>query len=125
MTAEPWSNRLPHTWSNGRIKHICRFVGGGTPDTRNPKFWQGNIPWISPKDMKSELITDTADHISKEALENSATKLVNPGAVLIVMRSGILRRSIPVALNGVPAALNQDMRALLPDSRILQNISRG
>jgi type I restriction enzyme S subunit len=96
------------------VKYVCRFAGGGTPDKGNIEYWNGEIPWVSPKDMKSSEIVDTEDHITKAGLDSSATKLVEIGAVLIVMRSGILRHSIPVAINRVPVTLNQDMRALIP-----------
>jgi type I restriction enzyme S subunit len=68
--------------------------------------------------MKSDVIRDTEDHISEEGLQKSATRLVGPGAVLVVMRSGILRHSVPVGVNAIPVALNQDMRAMIPDERI-------
>lgn len=68
--------------------------------------------------MKSDRITDTEDHITTEGLSNSATQMVPPNSVLLVMRSGILRHSIPVAINEVPVSLNQDMRAFLPDERL-------
>jgi type I restriction enzyme S subunit len=104
-------------------------VGGGTPDKGNAAFWNGDIPWVSPKDMKSATIVDTEDHITVEGLEGSATKVVAPGAVLLVMRSGILRHSIPVAINRVPVVLNQDMRALIPlpqvEARFLARFVEG
>jgi type I restriction enzyme S subunit len=68
--------------------------------------------------MKSDRITDTEDHITTEGLSNSATQMVPPNSVLLVMRSGILRHSIPVAINEVPVSLNQDMRAFLPNERL-------
>lgn len=103
----------PEAWPLLRIKHLCQAIGGGTPDTSKKEFWNGDIPWVSPKDMKSPHLVDTEDHITSEGLVNSATQVVPPNAVLIVMRSGILRHSIPVAINDVPVALNQDMRAFL------------
>jgi type I restriction enzyme S subunit len=79
--------------------------------------------------MKNATIDNTEDHITVEGLESSATKLVAPGAVLLVMRSGILRHSIPVAINRVPVALNQDMRALTPlprlEARYLARLMEG
>lgn len=107
-----------NNWPRLRLKHACRFIGGGTPDKGNEGYWSGKIPWVSPKDMKSDVIRDTEDHISEEGLQNSATRLVGAGAVLVVMRSGILRHSVPVAINAIPVALNQDMRAMIPDERI-------
>src|SRR5689334_6780235 len=107
-----WSEVAPADWKHQKLKYVARFVGGGTPDKSTPEFWNGDIPWVSPKDMKTDEIFDTEDHITTEGLQSSATNLVQPGAALIVVRSGILRHSIPVAINRVPAAINQDMRAI-------------
>lgn len=114
MNDTSWSKTAPEGWTRKKLKYVADFVGGGTPDKSKPEFWNGEIPWVSPKDMKTDEILDTEDHITTEGLESSATNLVEPGAALIVVRSGILRHSIPVAVNRVPVALNQDMRAILP-----------
>ena len=105
---------LPREWPRKKLKYVANFVGGGTPDKSKPEFWNGDIPWVSPKDMKTDEIFETEDHISEEGLRSSAANLVEPGAALIVVRSGILRHSVPVAINRVAVALNQDMRALIP-----------
>ncbi|MCK6681139.1 MAG: restriction endonuclease subunit S [Thermoanaerobaculia bacterium] len=118
MSVTEWVGSTPPSWPLARIKHLCRTAGGGTPDKGKPEYWQGDIPWVSPKDMKSDRITDTEDHITTEGLSNSATQMVPPNSVLLVMRSGILRHSIPVAINQVPVSLNQDMRAFLCDERL-------
>lgn len=124
-----WSDVAPTDWNYQKLKYVARFVGGGTPDKSTPEFWNGDIPWVSPKDMKTDEIFDTEDHITAEGLQSSATNLVQPGAALIVVRSGILRHSIPVAINRVPAAINQDMRAILPndtcDVRYLARLITG
>ena len=129
MSTVSWGAAFPTEWPRKRIKYLCRFVGGGTPDKGNPEYWNGEIPWLSPKDMKSATINDTEDHVTTDGLESSATKLVAPGAVLLVMRSGILRHSIPVAINRVSIALNQDMRALIPfpqvEARFLARLLEG
>ena len=129
MSTVSWGSAFPATWPRKRIKYLCRFAGGGTPDKGNPEYWNGGIPWVSPKDMKSATVDDTEDHITTDGLESSATKLVASGAVLLVMRSGILRHSIPVAINRVSVALNQDMRALIPlpqvEARFLARLLEG
>jgi len=113
-----WLGDVPSHWHMAKVKHTAKFFGGGTPDRENEAYWMGNIPWVSPKDMKTEYIYDSEDHISDIALAESSTKLIDTGAVLIVVRSGILKHSIPVAINRVPVALNQDMKAIVPDSRL-------
>lgn len=118
MSVVAWGASFPAEWPRTRIKYVCRFAGGGTPDKGKSEYWNGDIPWVSPKDMRSGTIEDTEDHITVDGLESSAAKLIDPGAVLVVMRSGILRHSIPVAINQVTVALNQDMRALIPHVQI-------
>ena len=94
------------------IGSLVTITGGGTPSKSRAEYYQGTIPWVTPKDMKSWEITDAEDHITQEAITNSATKLIQPHHVLVVIRSGILKRVLPVAINHVPVAINQDMKAL-------------
>ena len=111
---------LPVSWSFVPLKELGDWSGGGTPSKAKPQYWQGGtIPWVSPKDMKTERISDSEDHITKEAVSHSATSLINAGSVLIVTRSGILRHTLPVAVNLVPVTVNQDLKALTPRNNIL------
>jgi type I restriction enzyme S subunit len=59
--------------------------------------------------MKSEAISDSVDRISEAAIANSAASLIPTGAILIVVRSGILARTIPVAITGRTVTINQDL----------------
>ncbi|MYK91994.1 MAG: restriction endonuclease subunit S [Synechococcus sp. SB0669_bin_8] len=116
-----WLGKVPEHWEMRRLKYIVSFTGGGTPSKANASFWSGPIPWVSPKDMNRARLDDTADHISREAVAASAASIVAPGAVLLVVRSGILSRTIPVAINTVSMALNQDMKALRPRNGIIKS----
>lgn len=102
-------------WHRQRIKHHVEAIfGGGTPSTENPEFWtNGTIPWVSSKDMKVSRLSETNDYITEAAVAGSATNLVAPGSILMVVRSGILKHSIPVAINEVEVALNQDIKAFV------------
>jgi len=113
-----WLGDVPEHWEVKKLKFEVTFTGGGTPSKANAEYWIGNIPWVSPKDMKTSVINDTEDHISASAVTESSTKLIDPGAVLVVVRSGILRHKIPVAINKVSVALNQDMKALQSKGRL-------
>lgn len=93
--------------------------GGGTPSKDAPHFWGGDVPWITPKDMKRRVLTDAIDHITKAATENSPAKLLEPGAVLVVVRGMILVHTFPAAVLQAPATINQDMKSLAPDARLL------
>lgn len=106
---------LPVGWCWAELGSLGHWTGGGTPSKANSSFWtNGSVPWVSPKDMKVDVITDTEDMITEKAVENSSAKYVPPQSVLMVMRSGILRHSFPVAVNERTVTLNQDLRALTP-----------
>ncbi len=106
---------LPLGWAEAPLGFLGTWIGGGTPSKRVPEFWQGGtLPWVSPKDMKSEVIRDTQDHITEAALMSSTTNLVDPGSILVVTRSGILQHTLPVATTSTPVTINQDIKALTP-----------
>lgn len=107
-----WIGEIPAHWSVLKVKAFTEFCGGGTPSRDNLRYWKGDIPWISPKDMKSERITGAEEYITSEGLLSSSSSMVNAGRLLMVVRSGILKHTIPVAINEVSVALNQDMKAL-------------
>ena len=113
-----WFGSAPGHWQIKKLKHLVRFLGGGTPSKAVDAYWSGSIPWVSPKDMRTDAVIDSQDHISERALRESVVQMVPKGSVLIVVRSGILRRRIPVAINAVPVTLNQDMKALVPQGEI-------
>lgn len=112
-------SELPRGWAMASIGEIGTWRGGGTPSKANSSFWTGgDIPWVSPKDMKRPIIDDAEERITVAAVEGSATQLVPEGSVLIVTRSGILRHSLPVAVNMREVAINQDLKAFSPWGRI-------
>lgn len=108
---------VPESWEVVQLSDVCRFQSGGTPSKKNPEFWKGTIPWVSPKDMKRPRLNDVTDHISQEALE-SGSKLAPAGSVFVVVRGMILAKTVPVALAEVPMAINQDMRAIVPEPKL-------
>ncbi len=105
-------------WRRTTLGEVCKFRSGGTPSKSVQRYWRGNIPWVSPKDMKTEIIFDSIDHISREAIDASSTSLIPKDSVLIVVRSGILARIVPIAITGRDITINQDLKALCPDETI-------
>lgn len=77
----------------------------------------GEIPWVSPKDMKTLRIIDSEDHVTEKAL--TKLTLAPAGAVLMVVRSGILCRTLPLGIGMRPVTVNQDMRVMLAKPGIL------
>lgn len=93
-----------------KIDEIFTISGGGTPSKSQKLYWNGDIPWISAKDMKSDIITTTLDHITQKGLESTSTKLFRKNSIAMVVRSGILKHTLPVSLLGVEATVNQDLK---------------
>lgn len=110
-----WLGEVPEHWALNYLSHIARFSGGGTPNRDNPEYWNGSIPWISPKDMKTEFVIGAEECITEKGLKESSSSLVPAGRILLVVRSGILKHTIPVAINQKAVALNQDMKAVYFD----------
>lgn len=108
----------PSTWTETNtepLRSLVNIQSGGTPSKKNPDYWDGDIPCVSPKDMKLDIISDSIDHISHKAIEETNIKYVEPGAILIVVRGMILAHTIPIALAATRLTINQDMKALYPN----------
>jgi type I restriction enzyme S subunit len=69
--------------------------------------------------MKKRALSDAIDPISGRATVETAAKLLDPGAVLVVVRGMILAHTFPSAVLLAPAAVNQDMKALIPHPGLL------
>ncbi|SCC93480.1 Type I restriction-modification system (Specificity subunit) [Thiomonas sp. X19] len=116
MFGDPATN--PKQWPIQRLGDVVQSVSGGTPAKARPEFWDGDLPWVSPKDMKRDEIVDAEDHVNRRVLSETSLKLVPPDSVLIVVRGMILVHTVPVAITQVPLTINQDMKALRPASCI-------
>lgn len=99
-------------WEWVELGEVAKQYSGGTPSKQKPEFWEGAIPWVSPKDMKQDFLTDTEDHISEDAVRNSSTKFAGPNTLLVVVRSGILKHSLPLAITQRKMCFNQDIIAI-------------
>jgi len=113
-----WLVEIPAHWKTTPLKFLVHMVSGGTPDKGNTDYWDGTIPWASAKDMKVEYLGDTEDHITQQAINDRAARIVEPEAAILVVRGMILAHTMPVAINTVPLAINQDMKALIPGANL-------
>jgi type I restriction enzyme S subunit len=103
---------IPRTWHWARLHALGKLKGGGTPSKAREDFWNGSIPWVSPKDMKVDYIAEAQMSISDAAIAGSAVNLIDPGSILFVVRGMILAHSFPVAMSRAALTINQDMKAL-------------
>jgi type I restriction enzyme S subunit len=107
-------NQSPPRWTRTQLGNLGAWSSGGTPSKARADYWLGNIPWVSPKDMKRFVLDDTEDHVS-DAAATSGTRLVPAGSVFIVVRGMILAHTFPVCVAARPMTFNQDVKAIVPN----------
>jgi len=101
---------IPKSWEWCHLADLGKFSSGKTPDMTNPLFWKNaTIPWITSKDMKTKYLSDSALKITALAQENMTT--YPKGTLLMVARSGILKRMLPICILTVDSTINQDVKA--------------
>jgi type I restriction enzyme S subunit len=104
----------PKHWVWLRLSDVGLLSGGMTPSKNRPDFWDGQIDWFSPKDIKSDELFASEMKITAAGAKETGLQLYPPGCLFIVARSGILKRTLPVSINRVKATANQDLKVLNP-----------
>ena len=87
---------VPEGWVWERLSNLASFSGGKTPSTSHSEYWDGDILWVTSKDMKSKYITSS--QLCLSALGAEQMRIHQPNTLLLVIRSGILRHTLPVAI---------------------------
>ncbi len=104
-------SKLPEGWVAAQLGDLLTaIVGGGTPSKSNADSFRGSIPFMTVKDMHERFISDTQDHITREALENSASTLIPADTLVVATRMSLGKIARPI----IPVAINQDLKALFP-----------
>lgn len=99
-------------WKRIRLSDVCDVIGGGTPSTRNYDFWNGNIPWLTPKDLSrynKRYISKGERNITELGLQNSSARILPKGSVLLTSRAPI--GYLAIAENDV--CTNQGFKSLV------------
>ena len=99
-------------WRRVSVGDIGKIVSGGTPDSTNPAYWDGDIPWATQTDitnLTSRYISSTARRITESGLKSSSAKLVPPGSVLVCTRATIGE----LAIASEPVCTNQGFKNLI------------
>ena len=102
---------IPEGWIQVPFTDTVNVIGGGTPKTSMPEYWNGKIPWFSVVDapqISDVFVIDTQKHISEQGLNNSSTKLLATGTTIISARGTVGR----LALVGRQMAMNQSCYGL-------------
>ena len=100
------------------LEELGSFSGGGTPSKSKSEFWNGEILWVTPKDMKLPVITDSKLKITAEGVSGSSAKFIPARSILIVARSGILQHTLPVCINDTECTVNQDIKVFIPANKV-------
>jgi type I restriction enzyme, S subunit len=114
-TLEEMAMTLYKHWfvENGDIEKVSieefgSIIGGGTPKTTVAEYWDGNIPWISVKDLNSAVIIETEKKITEAGLNNSSTKLLPPFSTVLSARGTIGN----ISIIGKEMTMNQSCYAI-------------
>jgi len=109
-----WLGEVPEHWEVRKLRQCGSISGGLTPSMADRSLWDGDIPWVTPKDMKRFTIAAASMNVSAKALEVTSLRPIPPGSVLLVVRGMILARRVPIARTVQPVTINQDMKAIVP-----------
>ena len=109
---------IPDGWKWARLSSIASFGGGKTPSTNDrSNYAKDGVLWVTSKDMKKEHIDSTQITLSDKGA--SELTLYPKGCIVMVTRSGILRRLLPVAILDRPSTVNQDQKVIIPNDSSL------
>lgn len=97
---------IPEEWEVKRIADIADVRSGGTPSRENPRYWNGEIPWVTTAQLDFKVIHEADQRITPDGLKNSAARLLPPGTILMAMYGQGKTRG-KVGILGIEAATNQ------------------
>lgn len=106
--------KIPSDWEVKMIKSIGDVSSGGTPDTKNEDFWNGDINWCTPTDITSlngsKYIEDTNTKITDLGLKNSSARILPENSVIVCTRATIGK----AVINKRPISTNQGFKNIIP-----------
>jgi type I restriction enzyme S subunit len=105
------SLHTPEGWASARVEELFDWWGGMTPSTTVQAYWGGGLPWVSSKDLKSYRLNAELEMVTEKALRETRLRKCRPGTLLIVVRSGVLTHTLPVAIANRELVINQDLKA--------------
>ena len=111
-------------WRERSINDVARIVGGGTPSTKVKIFWNGGIPWITPKDLseqKDKYIERGNRNISNDGMNNSNAKIIPSDSVILSTRAPIGY----IAISKRNLTTNQGCHSLVPFGDVSTECNRS
>ena len=99
------------SWEQRKLGDIADIVGGGTPSTGNPSYWDGDIDWYAPAEIANQIYANSSQKkITDLGYENSSAKMLPPGTVLFTSRAGIGKTAILTR----KGCTNQGFQSIVP-----------
>ena len=110
-----WIGDIPAHWKRIRLRWLSRRYAGGTPNTKNPEYWDGGtIPWLKSGAVNQGTITEPSDHITELALKESSAKWIPKGALVMAL-AGQGKTKATVGFLGIRTTGNQSLAAIVPE----------
>ncbi len=106
-------SELPPGWVKVPVGDVCQVVGGSTPSTKVPEYWDGGIPWLTPDDLardRSQYVSNGRRSITQAGYEACSTQMVPAGTVLFTSRAPIGYAAIAAQ----PLSTNQGFKSFVP-----------
>jgi len=102
---------LPRGWQRHELGELVSFASGGTPSKEKADYWNGDIPWVTAKDMKTFELTSSELKITPDGLRHGG-RTVPANSLLVLVRGMTLMKDVPICLTAREMAFNQDVRGL-------------
>lgn len=112
-----WIGEIPEHWEVTRLKYISKILNGGTPNSSISEFWNGDIFWVTPKDLSkvSKYIYSSDRKITKEGYKNCSTSLIPKNNIIMATRAPIGN----IKINKIETTINQGCKAILVDKNLI------
>ncbi|WP_118949706.1 restriction endonuclease subunit S [Taibaiella helva] len=107
-------------WQKTTIDKIAKVSAGGTPESTNPEYWNGNIPWMNSGELNNKRIYSVSNYITSKGLKESSTKLIPPNCVLIGL-AGQGKTRGTAAINYIELCTNQSIGSIHPNEDVFDS----
>lgn len=105
-------------WEQCKLGKVSKIVGGGTPSTKDPEYWDGTINWYTPAELDGHVyVNESERQITQKGYNNSSAKMLPKGTVLFTSRAGIGK----TAILSKPATTNQGFQSIVPKANELNS----
>jgi type I restriction enzyme S subunit len=105
-------------WVETTLGEVSEVIGGGTPSTSIPEYWEGEIVWLTPSEITSqhgEFVSNSIRKISELGLKNSGAQMLPKGSVILTSRASVGY----VAISAIELCTNQGFQSLVPKDSVL------